>query len=105
MASFWQRLFGGGATPTSPASVLAALAMLGTDMHSHLLPGLDDGAETVAHSLEMALDALSADRDFLKAGGVFSDGLIDAYIELKRQDVQRLNQTTHPVEFEMYYSV
>ena len=56
-------------------------------------------------ALEMALDALDADRDFLKAGGVFTDGLIDAYIALKRQDVQRLNQTTHPVEFEMYYSV
>ena len=59
---------------------------------------------TVSHSLEMALDALSADREFLKAGGVMTDAFIDAYIELKRQDVQRLNQTTHPVEFEMYYS-
>ncbi|MGI4835277.1 MAG: tyrosine-protein phosphatase [Janthinobacterium lividum] len=29
------------------------LAGLGTDMHSHLLPGLDDGAETVAHSLDL----------------------------------------------------
>ena len=59
---------------------------------------------TVSHSLEMALDALSADREFLKAGGVMTDAFIDAYIDLKRQDVQRLNQTTHPVEFEMYYS-
>ncbi len=60
---------------------------------------------TVASSLEQALEALDQDRDFLKAGGVFSDDLIDAYIELKRAEVERLNMTTHPVEFEMYYSV
>jgi protein-tyrosine phosphatase len=61
MASFWQRLFGGGANAASAAtvSVPATLAILGTDMHSHLLPGLDDGAETVAHSLDL-LRALRA---------------------------------------------
>jgi glutamine synthetase len=59
---------------------------------------------TVASSLEQALQALDADRDFLKAGGVFDDDMIDAYIKLKQEDVQRLNMTTHPVEFQMYYS-
>ena len=58
---------------------------------------------TVASSLEQALQALDADRDFLKAGGVFDDDMIDAYIKLKQEDVQRLNMTTHPVEFQMYY--
>ncbi|MCC2617479.1 glutamate--ammonia ligase [Aestuariibacter halophilus] len=60
---------------------------------------------TVASSLEMALDALDADRDFLKAGGVMTDDMIDAYIDLKRGEVTTLNMTTHPVEFDMYYSV
>ena len=60
---------------------------------------------TVASSLEMALDALDADRAFLTAGGVFTDDMINAYIELKRDEVERLNMTTHPVEFDMYYSV
>ena len=50
MASLWQRLFG-GATATLAGS--PTLAALGTDMHSHLLPGLDDGAETVEHSLDL----------------------------------------------------
>jgi glutamine synthetase len=59
----------------------------------------------VASSLEEALAALSDDREFLKAGGVFNDDTIDAYIALKAQDVEKLNMTTHPVEFEMYYSV
>jgi len=59
---------------------------------------------TVCSSLEMALDALDSDRDFLKAGGVMSDDMIDAYIALKRKEVQTLNMTTHPVEFDMYYS-
>lgn len=48
--TFWQRILGGSAAATPAISPLAAL---GTDMHSHLLPGLDDGAETVAHSLEL----------------------------------------------------
>jgi glutamine synthetase len=60
---------------------------------------------TVCSSLTMALDALDADRGFLTAGGVFSDDMIDAYIDLKRGEIQRLDMTTHPVEFEMYYSL
>ncbi|RUO20946.1 glutamine synthetase [Aliidiomarina iranensis] len=59
---------------------------------------------TVASSLEMALDALDKDRDFLTAGGVMSDDMIDAYIGLKRKEVEKLMMTTHPVEFDMYYS-
>ena len=59
----------------------------------------------VAFSLEQALDALSKDREFLKAGDVFTDDLIDGYIELKMLDVTRVRMTTHPVEFELYYSL
>ena len=58
----------------------------------------------VCHSLDMALDALDKDREFLTAGGVFSDATIDGYIDLKMEDVTRLRMTTHPVEFDMYYS-
>lgn len=59
----------------------------------------------VAFSLEQALQALDQDREFLKRGGVFSDDMIDAYIKLKMQDVQRLRMTTHPVEYDLYYSL
>lgn len=59
---------------------------------------------TVAESLTDALRSLDADRTFLTAGGVFSDDMIDAYIELKQIDVDRMNQAVHPAEFEMYYS-
>ncbi|MFM2486069.1 glutamate--ammonia ligase [Celerinatantimonas yamalensis] len=58
----------------------------------------------VAASLGEALAALDADRAFLTAGGVFSDTTIDAYITLKQEEVVTLNMTTHPVEFQMYYS-
>ncbi|MEO0347537.1 MAG: glutamine synthetase, partial [Pseudomonadota bacterium] len=61
--------------------------------------------KTVCFSLDQAIDALEADREFLKAGDVFSDDLIDGYIELKTEEVQRLRQATHPVEFDMYYSL
>ncbi|MDO7845477.1 CpsB/CapC family capsule biosynthesis tyrosine phosphatase [Hymenobacter sp. M29] len=53
MASLWQKLFGGAAPAANLAPPVAALATLGADMHSHLLPGLDDGAETVEHSVEL----------------------------------------------------
>ncbi len=60
---------------------------------------------TVCHSLDQALDCLDSDRDFLKAGGVFDDDLIDAYIKLKMAEVTRFRMSTHPVEFDMYYSL
>lgn len=59
----------------------------------------------VAHSLDQALEALDNDREFLTAGGVMSDEMIDAYIELKMEEVTRLRMATHPVEFEQYYSL
>ena len=49
--------------------------------------------------------ALDEDRTFLKAGDVFSDDLIDAYLDLKGENVTRLRMTSHPVEFDMYYSL
>jgi glutamine synthetase len=60
---------------------------------------------TVCGSLREALECLDADRDFLKKGGVFTDDQIDAYIELKWEEVYRMEHTPHPVEFDMYYSV
>jgi len=60
---------------------------------------------TVCSSFEQALDAMSADRGFLTAGGVFTDDVIDAYIGLKMEEVTRLRMTTHPIEFDMYYSL
>ena len=59
----------------------------------------------VCSSLDQALNALDGDREFLKAGGVFSDDLIDAYIKLKELEVTRFRMSTHPVEFDMYYSL
>jgi glutamine synthetase len=60
---------------------------------------------TVCYSLDMALDYLDKDRAFLTAGGVFTDDLIDAYIALKMTEVTRLRMTTHPIEFDLYYSI
>ena len=70
-----------------------------------LPPEEGEGIPTVASSLKMALDALDADRGFLTAGGVFTDDMIDGYIELKAEEIETLDMTTHPVEFDMYFSV
>ena len=59
---------------------------------------------TVCHSLDMALEHLDKDREFLTRGGVFTNDVIDAYINLKMQEVQRFRMSTHPVEIDMYYS-
>lgn len=58
----------------------------------------------VCHSFDQALEALAADNDFLTQGDVFTKDMIDAFIELKEEEIQRLRMSTHPVEFDMYYS-
>ena len=70
-----------------------------------LLPEEEAQIPQVCGTLEEALDALSNDREFLTQGGVFDDDLIDSYIELKNEDITRLSMATHPIEFDMYYSV
>ena len=106
--------------PTAnPYLAFAAMLMAGIDgIQNKIHPG--DAADkdlydlppeeaadipTVASSLEIALDALEGDKGFLTVGGVFTEDMIDAYIELKREEVEHLNMTTHPVEFDMYYSI
>jgi len=59
----------------------------------------------VCSSLEQALDELAKDRAFLTKGGVFSDDMLDAYIDLKMEEVTTFRMTTHPVEYAMYYSL
>jgi glutamine synthetase len=103
----------------NPYMCFAALMMAGLDgIQNKIHPGdpatknlydLEPEEEaaipTVCHSLDQALDALDKDREFLTKGGVFSNDFIDAYIALKMEEVNRIRTTTHPVEFDMYYSV
>jgi len=60
---------------------------------------------TVCGSLREACRALNRGRDFLKKGNVFTDDMIDGYLHLKREELHAFETTTHPLEFEMYYSV
>ena len=107
-----------GDPTANPYLMFASMLMAGLDGIKHKMhPGdaadkdlYDLPAEEaaaipqVAGSLREALDELDADREFLTAGGVFTDDMIDAYIELKMEEVYRVEHTTHPVEFDMYYS-
>jgi glutamine synthetase len=70
-----------------------------------LPPEEEKAIPTVCSSLDQALDELDKDRAFLTRGGVFSDSMIDAFINLKMEEVTRFRMTTHPVEFDMYYSL
>ena len=76
------------------------------DKNLYDLPPEEDALiPTVAESLDQALACLKEDHAFLLEGGVFTKEFIDAYIDLKMEEVRRLNTTVHPVEFDMYYSV
>jgi glutamine synthetase len=70
----------------------------------HLPPEEARDIPTVADSLFQALDALDADRSFLLAGEVFSNDIIDAYIDIKAKEAKQVSMMTHPLEFELYYS-
>ena len=103
----------------NPYLAFAAMLMAGLDgIKNKIHPGeamdkdlydlpAEEAAEIpkVAESLQQALQYLDADREFLTAGGVFSDDFIDSYIALKTKDVERVNVAVHPLEFELYYSV
>jgi glutamine synthetase len=106
--------------PTAnPYLAFAAMLMAGLDgIQNKIHPGdamdkdlYDLPAEealaipTVCHSLDQALDALADDHDFLTVGGVFTEDLIKGYIRLKMEEVTLLRMTTHPVEFDLYYSL
>ena len=69
-----------------------------------LSPAEEKAIPSVAHGLDIALEALDNDREFLCAGGVMDNDTIDAYIALKMEEVNRLRTDPHPCEFEMYYS-
>jgi glutamine synthetase len=101
----------------NPYLGLAAMLMAGLD---GIINKIDPGAaceqnmyetEKPAHiaaisaSLSESLAALDIDREFLKMGNVFSDDLIDAYIQLRTEEVKTLNASPHPQEFKMYYGV
>jgi glutamine synthetase len=105
--------------PTAnPYLAFAAMLMAGLDgVQNKIHPGepIDknmydlppEEAKKVPHvcaSLEQALAELAKDRSFLTKGGVFSDDMLDAYVALKEEELTRFRMTTHPVEFDMYYS-
>ena len=105
--------------PTAnPYLAFAALLMAGLDgiqnkMHPgeaadknlyDLPPEEEAQIPTVAESLDVALQALRDDHEFLLKGDVFTEDMLEAFIALKEEEVQRLNVTVHPVEFDMYYS-
>ena len=104
---------------SNPYLCFAALLMAGLDgVQNKIHPGdpasknlydlppeEDAQIPTVCASLEEALASLDKDRDFLTKGGVFSNDWIDAFIALKMEEVNKVRMTTHPVEFDLYYSL
>jgi len=103
----------------NPYLAFAALMMAGLDgVQNRIHPGEpadknlydlspeeDAKIPTVCSSLDQALEYLDRDREFLTRGGVFTNDMIDAYIGVKMEEVTRFRLTTHPLEFDMYYSM
>jgi glutamine synthetase len=60
----------------------------------------------VPGSLEGALDALEGDHDYLLEGGVFTEDVIEHWIDYKRvREVDELRLRPHPYEFYLYYDI
>jgi glutamine synthetase len=103
----------------NPYLAFAAMLMAGLDgIQNKIKPGdpidknlYDLPAEEAARvpkvcaSLEQALEELEKDHEFLTRGGVFSKDMLDAYAALKMEEVTAFRMTTHPIEFQMYYSL
>ncbi|MDX6749071.1 type I glutamate--ammonia ligase [Geminicoccaceae bacterium 1502E] len=70
-----------------------------------LRPEEIDDLPTTASTLGQALDALEADHDFLLRGEVMSHDLIEAYVELKRREIELVERMPSPVEFQLYYGL
>jgi glutamine synthetase type I len=104
---------------TNPYLAFTAMMMAGLDgIQKKIHPGdpIDknlydlppEEAKKITHpcaSLDEALECLNKDREFLTRGGVFSNDMLDAYVALKMEEVTRFRMTTHPLEFDMYYSL
>jgi len=102
----------------NPYLALSAMMMAGLDgIKNRIHPGdaMDknlyelsaaesEQVPSMCASLAEAIEALQADHAFLLEGGVFTESLLTSYIALKQDEIARLNQITHPVEFDMYYS-
>ncbi|MEB3166741.1 MAG: type I glutamate--ammonia ligase, partial [Cyanobacteriota bacterium] len=109
--------FRSGDALSNPYLGFAAMLMAGIDgIKNQIDPG--DGTDvdlfelsaeelarisTVPASLNGALEALDADKDYLLAGGVFTEDFISNWIAMKYEEVQQLRQRPHPHEFTMYY--
>ena len=59
----------------------------------------------VPASLNEACDYLEEDHDFLLKGDVFTQDVIDTWLELKRKEQDQVRLRPHPWEFHMYYDV
>jgi glutamine synthetase len=85
----------------NPYLALSAIVLAGLD-------GVRNQLETpppapLPRSLGEALDALEADQEFLKRDGIFSEGLIKNWIELKRKEAAELALWPNPGEYQLYY--
>jgi glutamine synthetase len=99
----------------NPYLAFSALLMAGLDgIKNKIHPGepsdqdlyedSDGSIPKVAAMLHLALEALDNDRDFLKQGGVFTDEVIDSFINLKMEEVTAMRASPQPLEFDLYYS-
>ena len=68
------------------------------------LSKLNRGVELLPRYLDDALDALQTDHDYLLQGGVFTNSLLDYWINIKREEISSIATRPHPFEFKLYFS-
>ena len=70
-----------------------------------LPPEEHEGIKQVPGSLGEALDALEEDHDFLTAGDVFTDDLLETWLDLKRGEIDQARLQPTPLEYELYFNI
>jgi glutamine synthetase len=70
-----------------------------------LRPEEADDLASVSRSLGEALNEIEADHEFLTRGDVMPVEMIEGYVEVKRRECELVEQTPHPVEFQLYFGL
>jgi glutamine synthetase len=65
------------------------------DDHIHFLP----------RNLTEAIDALEVDNEFLRRGGLFTDELLQQWVNIKKKEIKAIGTMPHPFEYTMYFNL
>lgn len=64
-----------------------------------------DNIKLLPRNLDEVIDALQADNEFLRRGGIFTDDLLDQWVKIKMEENKSIATMPHPFEYKMYFNL